>query len=599
MKRTLTLLLALLLTASTLLTACTGRPKNPDDSEKSAYDQASSPDSKICAEFDAFLDDLFLNEISLDTISLHFTVMDPSIYHLEDMSPCWTAPENADRYPTETIAARLAGFDPAKLTDDRRLTYEILSGYCRYAEQLSAEEYAYFSTYLDMNNGVHTAIPVNLAEYEFYREKDVTDFLSLIEQLPGYMDEIIAWESERVEAGFGAKDAVLDEIIEKCDEILNDEEFYLIPVFAERIDAADFLSGEKKAEYKAREKTLIETEFMQAFRNLKSALESFRGKAKNTKGLAGLPHGAEYYQLYVDYITGTDYTCQEMIKKLDDDYASIYRQLYAVLLTNSDAFERFEEGNLITLQDPAEILDYLRPRMAEYFPAIEGDRYEIRYLPKSMEKVMDGVLAYYTIPQVDNFLTGRITINGGAGEDSDFFNTVAHEGYPGHMYQTIYFYSQNPANIRKMLSCNGYSEGWAYYAADFAYSLYDFGKDSKAMATLLRLDNNLSWNISCRLDIAINYEGWTVEQVAAYMDENGLVSDYAQELFDSMIGSPGVYLTYYMGYLEFMELQNLAKTELGDAYSPLEFHKAVLSTGSCPFPYVKEAVEAYIKEAKK
>ncbi len=113
------------------------------------------------------------------------------------------------------------------------------------------------------------------------------------------------------------------------------------------------------------------------------------------------------------------------------------------------------------------------------------------------------------------------------------------------------------------------------------------------------MDNNLVWNFSCRLDIGINYEGWTVKEVAEYMEKNNMDATYAQELFDSMIGSPGVYLTYYIGYLEFCDLQKLAKSELGDAYSPLEFHKAVLSTGSCPFVFVKEAVENYIKEAKK
>lgn len=594
MKRKFTLLLTVLLVTASVLTGCVKtRPSGNEDGQ-------SEPDSQVCAAFDALLDDLFLNEISLDTISLHFTVMDPSVYHLEDRTPCWSSPEEADRYPTEKIAEELARFDPDKLTPDRRTTYEILSGYCRYAEALSAEEYTYFSTYLDMNNGVHTAIPVNLAEYEFYREKDVTDFLALVDALPEYMDEIIDWERERVEAGFGLADTTLNEIIEKCDEILSDEDFYLISVFAERIDAADFLSDEQKTEYKAQEKALIETDFMQAFKNLKSALQSFLGKGKNSKGLAGLPHGKDYFQLYAQYITGTDYSCEEMIEKLEKDYESLYRQLLSCYMANPDAYERFASGeSLITLTEPSDILEYIRPKMDGVFPAIEGDRYEIRYLPKSMEKVMDGVLAYYTVPQVDHFLTGRITINGGADDESGFFNTVAHEGYPGHMYQTIYFYSQNPANIRKILSCNGYSEGWAYYAADYAYTLYDFGGHNQVFSTLCRLDNNLSWNLSCRLDLAINYEGWTVKQVAEYMDENGLDASYAEELFNSMIGSPGVYLPYYMGYLEFSDLQSLAKSELKSAYNPVEFHEAVLSVGSCPFPYVKGAVEAYIKETKK
>ncbi len=39
------------------------------------------------------------------------------------------------------------------------------------------------------------------------------------------------------------------------------------------------------------------------------------------------------------------------------------------------------------------------------------------------------------------------------------FSTLAHEGYPGHLYQTNYFLSTNPSPLRTFLHCDGYDEG--------------------------------------------------------------------------------------------------------------------------------------------
>ena len=66
-------------------------------------------------------------------------------------------------------------------------------------------------------------------------------------------------------------------------------------------------------------------------------------------------------------------------------------------------------------------------------------------------------------------------------ENGDLFSTLAHEGYPGHLYQTVYFLDHCEENLRQLLSFSSYSEGWASYVEYYSYSL-DNGLDSQCFS---------------------------------------------------------------------------------------------------------------------
>lgn len=74
------------------------------------------------------------------------------------------------------------------------------------------------------------------------------------------------------------------------------------------------------------------------------------------------------------------------------------------------------------------------------------------------------------VPAIDNTKENVIYINQGhIPDDLDFYTTLAHEGYPGHLYQTTYFASTNPAPLRSLLNFGGYTEGWATYSEMMSY----------------------------------------------------------------------------------------------------------------------------------
>ena len=51
----------------------------------------------------------------------------------------------------------------------------------------------------------------------------------------------------------------------------------------------------------------------------------------------------------------------------------------------------------------------------------------------------------------------------------ELFTTLAHEGFPGHLYQTVSFAENNPSNIRYLVTSSGYVEGWATYVESYGY----------------------------------------------------------------------------------------------------------------------------------
>lgn len=552
--------------------------------------------------FEQFLDLLFIDVISSESISLHFLVSDPSVYHLESMPPSWFNQNGG--ISIDSMDRQLRRIHRDLLSEGNQLTYDILRDYIDRSLQLSASKYEYMNTFLGLSSGVQTSIPINLAEYEFIVEKDITDYLSLLEQLPDYVDMILEWEQLRVDNGFGAADFILDQVIEQCDEILADgADFYLVDTFSQKLEPLDFLTAEQKQEYAKQELSLILDAFMPAFTTLRDTVKSFKGKGENSGGLSGFENGADYYELLVQKNVGVDKSCDELIQMLEADESELIvalrRLMQSLVQDHPELYEKLERGEGgIELTDPKESLDFLREKIFKDFPEITGDRYVLNYLPSSMEEVMNSTLAYYVTPPVDNFLTGKITVNGAALGGGGVYSTLAHEGYPGHMYQHIYFYNQNPASIRKVLSYPGYSEGWAVYAENYSYSLYDYREGEESLGEIERLSNCLNWNLQCRLDLGIHYQGWTRERVAGYLESQGFDASVANEVFESIVGNPGVFLNYYIGYLEFKDIYDGAKEELGVDFDPIEFHAAVLGTGSCSFAIVRDAVDAYIAEKK-
>ena len=72
--------------------------------------------------------------------------------------------------------------------------------------------------------------------------------------------------------------------------------------------------------------------------------------------------------------------------------------------------------------------------------------------------------AFYMLPCIDNISDNTIYINTKDTSDRlSLFTTLAHEGYPGHLYQTVYCHqywkNQQITPLRSILYYGGFTEG--------------------------------------------------------------------------------------------------------------------------------------------
>ncbi|MCD7884485.1 MAG: DUF885 family protein, partial [Lachnospiraceae bacterium] len=232
------------------------------------------------------------------------------------------------------------------------------------------------------------------------------------------------------------------------------------------------------------------------------------------------------------------------------------------------------------------LLEDLRSKITNDFPLLSSVSYEIKYVDESLQDYLSP--AFYLTPAIDSYTDNVIYINPASGYSGlELYTTLAHEGYPGHLYQSVYFASQSPDLLRFLLDVGGYTEGWATYVEMYAYSLYDGDDADGTEAALGRLNRSFTLGIASLLDIGIHYRGYTSGEVSEFLARLGFSESTADVLYEAILESPANYLQYYVGCLNFWSLRDRLEESV-DGFSLKKFHQAVLETGPAPFAILEE-----------
>lgn len=542
-------------------------------------------------EFEDFTDELFCQEVSGNTITLHYTLQNPSDYGIKEPDiSLGIYPTSSSEICTaaENCLARLESIPYQELGSDNQLTYLVLEDSLN--QTLSKAPYILYDEPLSPLTGTQSQLPVLLSEYPFHDTDDVDTYLELIKTLPEHFDSLIDFERAKSDAGLFMASYSADAIIKECSSFLNmGSANYLYSSFEDRIGKLNNCDTSQKEEYIARNEQLLEEYVFPAYRNLISALTELREAGNNPNGLWHLPDGASYYEYLVKAETGSDRT----IKELEDLTKSQMREdllaMQKVLSSNSFLETSGTSTTEFTLQDsnPAAILIDLKEKMTDNFPSIPDVDVEVKYVQSEMEDYLSP--AFYMVPAIDNTGGQTIYINSRhLPDDLDLYTTLAHEGYPGHLYQNVYYSSTNPSPIRSLLNYGGYTEGWATYTEMISYYFTDLPADQ---ATLLQHNTSVLLGLYALADMGIHYDGWTLVDTVSFFREYGISdTDTIEDVYDLIIADPANYLKYYIGYVEFLELKKEAIELWGEDFTQKRFHKAVLEAGPMPFYLLKDAV---------
>ena len=600
MKKILNLLLCLILTVSCL--GCTGNLSSKSDDSQFINENNSQSTVESNEEFESFLKNLFVDGVISDSITLHYTLKDPSAYGIEYLAPTFGSLdfeeiEMESEYLKDTLED-LHSFELASLSEEQLVVYEILEEYLQL--QLSSEGLEYYGTLFGNVSGVHNNLPITLAEYQIYREKDIEDVIALLNLVPDYFDMCIEYERKRSEMGLFMADFAVDDVISQCEDFIADpQNNFLIEILQDRVNNFDGISAKQKAEYNHQIEDAVLNSVIPAYKTVIEELGSLKGTGKNELGLCYLPDGKRYYEYLVKYGTGSDKTVDEIIDLVESEIIKSLNQMYFVYSGNEEAYNAFYESNLdIGITDSVETVEHFKTAMESQFPKGPEVEYTVKTVHKSLEDSLSP--AFYMIPPIDEANENVIYLNMGEQyvDNDTLFATLAHEGYPGHLYQTTYFNQINKYPIRSLLSFDGYVEGWATYVELKSYDMVNYAEYNNETAIMAKASTSLSLAASTIIDLGVNYLGWTIEDTAEFMESYGFNPEVAQDIVEYVIEEPGNYLKYYIGCLEFQELESYAKEELGDKYEAVEFHKAVLEAGPSQFKFVKKFVDSYIEKNK-
>lgn len=544
--------------------------------------------------FENYTDQLFRQELSGNTLSLHYTLKNPTTYNIVNPSVSLGAYQTDSSNLSASLENSLSllhSYDKTKLSKRNQATYEILENHLSYS--LKSSQYLLYEEPLASLTGAQAQLPILLSEYQFYTKQDVDTYLALLAETPEYFASILDFEEEKAKHGLFMSKPQADAIIDECETFINlQNNNFLYSSFEQRLQTLNLPKKEKEA-YVEKNVDSIKQYVYPAYEQLMQGLHELKNSGINSGGLCHLPEGDKYYELLTAIETGSSRSIpelQELTKKhIAEDLASIQKTLSSLSTeTPSPSSDLFKsQGVVLEDSNPASILSSLRGNLSGHFPAPPNVNVQIKYVSQEMQNFLSP--AFYLIPALDNTEENIIYINNGhISDDLSLYTTLAHEGYPGHLYQTTYFASKNPSPIRHLLDCGGYTEGWATYSEMLSYY---FAPIKKTQATLMQKNSSILLGLYALADMGIHYDGWSLLDTTTFFRGYGITDTKAiEEIYQLILSDPANYLKYYIGYVEFLELKKEAMTLWGKEFTQERFHKAVLDMGPAPFDLIRKYI---------
>ncbi len=544
--------------------------------------------------FSNYTANLFRSEVANNTLNLHYTLTEPKNYGILDypitLGKLSDTTFQESLSSLENMQAALKNYDDQILSAADQLTCDVLSYYAD--TQLSFSKYYLYDEILKPNTGIASQLPILLAEYAFNSKQDVKDYLGLLADMRRYFDQIIEFEIAKSDAGLFMSDFAADAILKECSSFCAPtEEHYLVTTFRNKLASMDNISEADKEAFLAQNEQLITTCVLPAYEGLSESLTALKGTGKNEMGLCYLPNGRIYYANLVHNYTGSPHTVEELEEMTAQKRADDLRTI-STLTTENPTLSAEASAFVVDTSQPEQVLKDLIEKISTDFPVPVNTNFTLNYVDESLQDSM--APAFYLTAPIDDLSRNSIYINpGNQSSGISLFTTLAHEGFPGHLYQTVMSYDAGLSPIRSIINFPGYVEGWATYVEMMSFSYSGLPEDA---ALLLSSNQSAILSLYASTDMGIHYEGWNLSDTIKFFRDYGITDiKTVQHIYEYIIEEPSHYLKYYIGYLEFLELRDYAKELYGEAYTNKQFHQAVLSMGPAPFDLLEKYLPQFYK----
>lgn len=612
MKKIISLLLSLF-----ILVACTGNKVNNNSNNTNntsntsntngeyylnllknyeVLDKDPNSTNKDNEEFNDFLNRVFKETIESDYMYMHSSVSD---YKAMDL----TKPEvtlgdltygvnEDDLKAQEDYLNELTSFDYDSLSYSQQIDYDLFK-YSLY-ETLCGYYYSNYTLLFSSDTDLSSNIMTNLVEFSYYDEESLEDYIVILNDVSRYIDDAISYTDAQVKDGIYHTKYMLDEQIEYIDSVAVDEDNTIISSFENAMKEVDFIDDSTKQDYISKVSEIVKNDINPALKKLSNYLSNLRTTSSENVTYYALDPSYAEYKFIVSSSNNGD--VETIYSELVDYYNNLVDG-YNKFISDQDAIDEFYEiyNNEILNSDYKTQLDYLKNNMDDKYTNIGN----VDYVVSELDTLGSSTAAYYVTAPLDNPNQNVIRVNANnTGTDKvSSFEILAHEGFPGHLYQHIMFMKSNPNNFRHTQSFIGYTEGWADLASNDALGLLS---DNELVMAYLRTTSvtTQSHIIFSMWTILIHYYGYSLEDFKEVASGFGLDDSYIEEYYNYIVSIGMTYLYYGVGFISHLNIRQEAIDELGDKFSYTSYHDALLENGPVPFVLLKQIVSHYIDENK-
>ena len=508
----------------------------------------------------------------------------------------------------ENFLMRLAAIDPAGLTDQEKISRELLLRH--FAEDAEAADFKEWEMPVNQMGGVHTTYPQLVAQLSFTTVKDYDDWIARLHAIPKAFDQVaanmsIGMDDHRVPPKYLLAKA-LEQVKSLASQKPEDSPLALpLKSFPATIKTAE------QERIKAEMLDAITKEVLPAYLRFARFLEvSYIPAGRAEPGISSLPDGAKYYQFLIRRTTTTDLTAEQIhqigldeVKRDEAEMLVIASKLgfadmksfRASLKTNPKLHPASREALLGAYRS---YLTPMQAKLPQLFGRLPKAPFEVAAVPDFLEKT--SAPAYYEAGTPDGSRPGRLRIDTFNATDRNLYAVEAiayHEGIPGHHLQiSIAQELDDVPTFRKFGSYTAYSEGWGLYSERLGK---DVGFYQDPYSDYGRLEADIWRAIRLVVDTGVHSQHWTREQMVQYFIDHSAIDETSiQAEVDRYIAWPSQALAYKIGQLKILELRDRAKAALGDKFDLRAFHDQVLDAGALPLDVLSDRMDGWIASQK-
>ncbi|MCL2757547.1 MAG: DUF885 domain-containing protein [Coriobacteriia bacterium] len=491
------------------------------------------------------------------------------------------------------LLSELYACNTSNLNAKESRLYNYLLFYLETAMELDPGYFFYYKDPYMPSMGTHMDIPFSLIFFTFRTKQDIEDYLLLIADAPRLLGQADAVARERMRLGIYPNRAAVESTIEEAEAyVVNVSNNILVTFFEEALDSGEgpfaSLSSAERERYAAANRDAVQNKIIPAYQKTLTLLNEILAKSKETTSIASLPYGKDYYTARMR-AQGFNVTPEQAIKLLDEAMDEFLTDYFA---SDTPGYQARVDAAMSKLpKDAAGIMEYFNGRIGEEFPDIGMRPFTVDSASDAM--VMEGFVAFYMLAPFDDFTENHVVYYPQNISDRfDLATTLAHEAFPGHLYQHNYFGLTDPHPIELFIGATAYTEGYAVYGQMYALRYIGLNPTDLTYANA----EELFWRtLGARVDLGVNYEGWNVRQADTYLSQYGLGgAAYASYIIGYAASTPLLSLPYGLGPLEFYKMLDIAHDALGADLNLRDFHKMVLDNGALPFWLLEENFDEWL-----